>query len=361
MSQLTLLDSDLAELGIALECSGLGDVWGCFAPHTVRPDAWIQVAQQVDGMLRASMGLLLFHESVPVDSLPGPLAGRIPALIAAGVCEQVGETVQVPTLILVRTHGLWLFVHPPQMSPTLYFGDDSLALAHRLAPRGRCLDLCAGPGVQALLCATCAGPVVAAEINPVAAALCRVNVALNGLSDRVSVRCGDLYDCADGEVFDTVTANPPLLPIPSGLPYPFVGDGGPDGLRVVRRILARLPAHLAPGGQAKLIGMTLSDGLLPLVLVELETWAKANGFDATMTVTGHASAGLDAPWVRGVAATVAAHAHKDYSRVRAALAEGYAALEATHVCAYALSLRRGPGSLRYIDVSAAGESWAWFV
>jgi release factor glutamine methyltransferase len=360
----TQLDTDLARLPWALDAAGYTDLVASFTPHLVRAQAWARAAGMLDGPLRALAGLFLLNERVGVDLLPAPVAERLPGLAAGGVVhlDESGRA-RLPDLVLVRPYGVWLFAQRPQTSPTLYVGDDSIGLAGRLALRpGRCLDLCAGPGIQALLCAARGRPVVAAEINPVAAALCRVNVAVNGLTDLVSVRCGDLYGCVPGESFANILANPPLLPIPEGVTYPFVGAGGPDGLRVVWRILSALPRHLAPGGRFQLIGMTLSDGLLPTPLDALADWAWRTGFDLTMAVTAHARADADSLWVRGVAATAAEHGGLDYDKTHAALAEGYAALGASHVCTYALSGSSGAGGLNYVDVSPEeGDGWSWFV
>lgn len=363
MTTATRLDSGLAALPEALDAVGYTDLVASFTPHLVRPQMWPEVAGLLDGALRAVAGLFLLNERIPVEELPAPVAGCLPALDAGGVVRLDDGYARLPDLVLQRPYGVWLFAQRPQASPTLYLGDDSIGLAHRLALRsGRCLDLCAGPGTQALLCAARGRPTVAAEINPVAAALCQVNVAVNGFADLVSVRCGDLYDCVPGEQFDTVLANPPLLPIPSGVPYPFVGDGGPDGLRVVWRILDGLPEHLTAGGRLQLIGITLSDGLLPTTVDALAGWARRAGFHLTMTVTGHARTAADSAWTRCVAATAAGHGSLDYDKVHAAVADGYAALGAGYVCAYALSAVHGDGELTYVDVSPAeGDSWSWFV
>jgi hypothetical protein len=199
------------------------------------------------------------------------------------------------------------------------------------------------------------------EVNPVAAALCRVNAGLNGLSGRVSVHCGDLYDAVGGGRFDNITANPPLIPIPAAVSYPFVGDGGPDGLRTVRRILAGLPGHLSDGGQAQLIGMALSDGVLPGMLDELAEYAQQDGMAVTVTVTSHLAATAGADWVRGIAQTVSLHSGSSYDEAEEAVTSGYEALGASHVCTYALRIRRGDGSLRYIDLSPETGSGLWFV
>ncbi len=51
--------------------------------------------------------------------------------------------------------------------------------------------------------------------------------------------------------FDLICMNPPLLPIPSGLGYPFIGDGGPDGLAVTRRVWGNWRADSAMGERSR--------------------------------------------------------------------------------------------------------------
>lgn len=351
----------LAAVPEALASCGYTELAASFHPWDAAGSRADTVAS-LDDPLRAAAELLMLGGTVAVDRLPEVLVRTLPALERAGVCTADGGAAHLHGLALFRLQGAWLIAHAPRNSPTLYFGQDSAALAARLETRpGRCLDLCAGPGVQSLVCARRGMQVVSVEVNPVAAALCSVNVALNDLAGRVSVRCGDLYaELADErERFELICANPPLLPIPEGLPYPFVGDGGPDGLQVTRRILDGLDGHLSASGHAQLIGMALSDGFLPLGLDELERWCATSGFDLTWTTVNHLATTVDSAWVQGVGTTSALHAGRvspaEIEAARRALADGYAALGASHVCTYFMRLARGPGRFSYVDVSAPGR------
>jgi hypothetical protein len=62
---------------------------------------------------------------------------------------------------------------------------------------------------------------------------------------------GDLYESARGEWFDLITANPPFVPSP--LDTLGFRDGGRSGEEILKRIVAGLPHHLAPGGIAQVI------------------------------------------------------------------------------------------------------------
>lgn len=64
---------------------------------------------------------------------------------------------------------------------------------------------------------------VGIEIQPEAAALCRANLAANGLAARAEIRTGDLRERAvlpEAGTFDLVVANPPYFPEGSGYPAP---------------------------------------------------------------------------------------------------------------------------------------------
>jgi ribosomal protein L11 methyltransferase len=82
-----------------------------------------------------------------------------------------------------------------------------LRAAEELVQPGQCvLDLGAGSGILAIAAARLgAGRVEAVEIDPVAARVCRENVELNGVSERVGVVNGSLE--AEGERFELALAN----------------------------------------------------------------------------------------------------------------------------------------------------------
>lgn len=358
----------MVEVRRAFETSGYADLVACFTPWLVNQQAWKQASANTCDPDQAMLELFLLGRQVPITRLPESLVDVLPHLAAAGLCKYEDELVTLGGLALHRFQGKWIFAQSNQVSPTMYLGDDSTALAARLEARpGTALDLCAGPGIQSLVCASRGMDVVAAEINPVAAALGAANARVNGLEDRVQVRVGDLYACTqDDRRFELVVANPPLLPIPNGVGYPFVGDGGPDGLNVTRRILAGLPAHLATTGTAQLIGMTLSDGYFPHCLPELRTWCRDRAMDVIWTTTHHPTTARGGWWVEGVARTSAGHTGQadpdEVAAVADQLTAGYRDLDATAVCTYFLRVVPGTGTLRYIDVSVPdGLPGLWYV
>jgi release factor glutamine methyltransferase len=110
--------------------------------------------------------------------------------------------------------------------------------------------------------------IVASDASDEAADLGRENAVAQGVGDRVGVARADLLPPAGRLAgllvvparFDVVCANLPYIPssILPGLPVaasfePRAAlDGGPDGLDVIRRLLALLPERVAAGGAALL-------------------------------------------------------------------------------------------------------------
>ena len=85
------------------------------------------------------------------------------------------------------------------------------------------------------------------------------NVRKLGLGERVKLLAGDLFEPLGSirSALDLVVANPPYIPsavlptLPtevSAFEPRLALDGGPDGMAVIRRIIAGAPAALRPGG-----------------------------------------------------------------------------------------------------------------
>lgn len=106
-------------------------------------------------------------------------------------------------------------------------GTDSVLLA-AFAGNGqvrRFADLGCGAGILTvlLLQKLPGATAVGIEIQPDAAALCRINLAENDLTERSEIRTGDLRERSvlpDAGSFDLVVANPPYFPVGSGYTAP---------------------------------------------------------------------------------------------------------------------------------------------
>ncbi|CAN5299960.1 putative protein N(5)-glutamine methyltransferase [soil metagenome] len=135
-------------------------------------------------------------------------------------------------------------------------------------PGGVVLDLCCGSGaVGAALGAAIGGEVYASDIDPVAVACARRNVA--------NVYEGDLYQALPaGLKADVLVVIAPYVPTDAIALLPheardfeplYTLDGGADGLEVLRRVLSGAREWLAPGG---LLATEVSERQVP-ALVQL--------------------------------------------------------------------------------------------
>ncbi|MBI3158173.1 MAG: peptide chain release factor N(5)-glutamine methyltransferase [Chloroflexi bacterium] len=159
-----------------------------------------------------------------------------------GLAFFVGPQALIPrpeTELLVETALGWLKAHP----------------ARRLAA-----DIGTGTGIIAISLATRIADlhVTATDVSEAALALARRNAERHAVQEQVRFAQGDLADALDAPV-DLLCANLPYIPSAAlnGLPVAkfeprLALDGGPDGLDLIRRLLADAPAALTLGGLALL-------------------------------------------------------------------------------------------------------------
>ncbi|CAE7661611.1 prmB, partial [Symbiodinium pilosum] len=160
----------------------------------------------------------------------------------------------VEDLLIATDRQTW----PSQgFEPVMYLSDDSWGLIYG-APRvdvESVLDLCTGSGVQGLVALqNYAKTATFVDLNPRALDFVRFNVALNGLSHKVSgIYQGNLYEALPPESgpFDAILANPPFLPNPRGIGSQCsakFGDGGDFGEDVLEAIMRGVEQNLKPSG-----------------------------------------------------------------------------------------------------------------
>jgi len=137
------------------------------------------------------------------------------------------------------------------------------------------VDVGTGCGTIALALATHmpSAQIIATDISPAALALAKGNAENLGLASSVRFLCGDLLAPLEQPV-DIVVANLPYvrsaewerLPVEIRCHEPRGAlDGGPDGLRVIERLLRQAPAYLRPGA-ALLLEIGYDHGIAVAIL-----------------------------------------------------------------------------------------------
>jgi 16S rRNA G1207 methylase RsmC len=129
------------------------------------------------------------------------------------------------------------------------------------------LDLGCGYGVIGITLAKAHSKlkVYMVDVNPVAVELARLNARHNGVSDRVEVLLGDLYEPVRGLKFDLIVSNPPLA----------------AGLQVLERIVSEAPYHLNSGGSLQLVvrkGAETVERMLEDHFTRVEVLARKKGY-----------------------------------------------------------------------------------
>lgn len=130
----------------------------------------------------------------------------------------------------------------------------------RLPAGGRLLDLCCGSGCIAIssLCHSKNTTALLVDVSPPALEIARKNAARNGVLERCSFLCADLFDFPQGcERFDLIASNPPYVctgvidTLEAECSYePRIAfDGGEDGAVFYKRLLALCPPLLKPAGK----------------------------------------------------------------------------------------------------------------
>ena len=224
----------------------------------------------------------------------GVTRGRLVAVVEQAMNDEIAERYRVwierraarePLQHILGTQAfrdLLLRVGPDVLVPrpeTETLASWALELLPAIGTRPLVLDV--GTGSGCIACAVASERpdvrVVALDASPAALALARENVDALGLTDRVTVAVSDLFSGLAPLRADLIVSNPPYGPsgvfdtlapeITEHEPRLAI-DGGPDGLGVIRRLIAEAPSWLQPG--APLVLETFGDEQIRRVIVLME-------------------------------------------------------------------------------------------
>lgn len=303
------------------------------------------LASSLGGPPAAALRLLALGEAVETVELTGSLAELAERLAAAGLVRSDAGGVRLDGLVLVPVLGGLLLTGTPPTYPAgapragrAYLGEDSLRLAAALPYVGgrRVLDLGTGCGVQGILAARDAAEVVCTDLEARSVELTGLNACLNGRAGHVSVLAGDTYAPVAGDRFDLVVSLPPYLPELPGADG--VVAAGPDGLGLLRRLVAGAPDHLRPGGELVALAQLLCDDDGPLLAHELPSLAP--GLAARVVAFDHHRL---QPYVLELSTRLAATTGGEVAESQRALLSSLRAQGVTGVCTAFLRLR-APGA-----------------
>ncbi len=179
-------------------------------------------------------------------------------------------------------YSIWFRVTPDVLIPrpeTEMLVSEALSHVRRLGRDARMLDACTGSGAVAVATASQLPSVhvLATDASPEAVEVAAGNAAAHGLGERVTCRTANLLELPDGcEAFsacDVVTANPPYVADADEVAESVRHEpesalrAGPEGLDVLRPLIAQAPERVAPGGALILeFGQGQADAVRDLIV-----------------------------------------------------------------------------------------------
>jgi len=125
------------------------------------------------------------------------------------------------------------------------------------------LDMGTGCGILAIIAARKAKKVIATDMNPHAVRRAKLNAKVNGVSPRIEVRQGNLFQpIRRAERFDVIVFNAPYLPSFPREQRTWIGRawaGGPSGRQLIDRFIMEAPRYLKRNGKILLVQSSLAN------------------------------------------------------------------------------------------------------
>ncbi len=209
---------------------------------------------------------------LPVDDINPWLDARLTKVERTALAKMIAARVKTrkPAAYLLNKtymHGVPFFVDERVIVPRSYIGE--LLMNGTLGPNGMglyetpaaissVLDLCTGSGCLAILAAMTFddAAIDAVDLSKDALAVAKINVKDHGLTERITLKQGNLFAPLKGQRYDLIISNPPYVARAEVKAFPpeyrhepvMAHLGGDDGFDLVRDILKAAPKHLTEDG-----------------------------------------------------------------------------------------------------------------
>ncbi len=223
--------------------------------------------QGTNNALDEAAFLLLWGLNLPIDQLDPFLDARLTKPERVKLLDIIEQRVKSRKPAAYITGEAWIknnrfIIDERAIIPRSYIGEllaGDASILEAGGPVGAVLDLCTGCGCLAILAALAfpEAQVDAADLSGDALEVAKLNVADYQMQDQVRLFKGDLFEPLKGKRYDLIICNPPYVRdatvagySPEHASEPLLAHaGGPDGLVIVRRILAEAAQHLNPDGR----------------------------------------------------------------------------------------------------------------
>ena len=240
--------------------------------------AGIVFEQGTNTALDEAAFLLLWGLNLPIDQLDPFLDARLVRAEREALIALIEKRIATRKPAAYLTGEAWIKTHrfavdervivPRSFIGEMLAGDVSMLEG---GPVRRILDLCTGSGCLAILAALAFpdAKVDAVDVSADALAVAKINVENYRLAGRIQLFEGDLFAPLKDRRYDLIVGNPPYVRDAVVAAYPpehacepaIAHAGGPDGLDIVRRIMADATRHLEAGGRL-LVEVGLGQGKL---------------------------------------------------------------------------------------------------
>lgn len=350
----------------ALQRLGFLTFYSYFHDGNLQARDWLSACQQAPSDLKLLVQFFLLGEEISIARLSETLQFDVSgALVAGGVARVNGEFISLGRYRLLSLRSISFFAEVA-VDPVTYYGEDSYALAvyARRGPANLAVDLCTGSGIQAMLASFWAAKVIGVEKNPEAVVVARLNVTLNRLDEKVEIIHADAVDFIssvnDGTV-DSITCNPPLIPVPPTLKLPFVAGGGLDGLFLTQRIIERGLRSLSGDGSMSFVGSCFCIGSDFVVRQHCCEYAVNQGSAYTLSVLARHPIERGMFLFESICSGLAVHSDCTVEEARNIYIDHSRKVGATELCLFFLSIHKQLGKSLTLDLSNNACRGSWFI